>query len=164
MFVKCPFIENHHASIIQHTISHLLKSTLHCHPWILPMSPSRFLPCFDITDGSETTEDQQLLDRDCGTGEYPPMMDSGAQLGYGTFYDHASGYYYEYPVMLVGPAPVPAQVPPSVLAAVPCEPVPLRPIEWINPAFVPKLAGQPYCVMDYPVCVSILLSLQLYRS
>ncbi|EFN80946.1 hypothetical protein EAI_08626 [Harpegnathos saltator] len=100
-------------------------------------------------DGSETTEDQQLLDRDSGTGEYPPMVESGAQLGYGTFYDHSSGYYYEYPVMLVGPAPVPAQVGPSVLAAVPCGPVPLRPIEWINPAFVPKLANQPYCLMDY---------------
>ncbi|XP_050455315.1 uncharacterized protein LOC126853529 isoform X1 [Cataglyphis hispanica] len=100
-------------------------------------------------DGSETTEDQQLLDRDNGTGEYPPMVEPGAQLGYGTFYDHASGYYYEYPVMLVGPAPVPAQVGPSVLATVPCGPVPLRPIEWINPAFVPKLANQPYCLMDY---------------
>ncbi|XP_054015678.1 uncharacterized protein LOC128896348 isoform X3 [Hylaeus anthracinus] len=100
-------------------------------------------------DGSETTEDQQLLDRDCSAGEYPPMMKSGAHLGYGTFYDHASGYYYEYPVMLVGPAPVPAQVGPSILAAVPCDPVPLRPIEWINPAFVPKLAEQQYCMMDY---------------
>ncbi|GAB1863764.1 hypothetical protein CAJAP_04843 [Camponotus japonicus] len=99
-------------------------------------------------DGSETTEDQQLLDRDTGTGEYPPMVEPGTQLGYGTFYDHASGYYYEYPVMLVGPAPVPA-VGPSVLATVPCGPVPLRPIEWINPAFVPKLANQPYCLMDY---------------
>ncbi|XP_018346762.1 PREDICTED: uncharacterized protein LOC108751181 isoform X1 [Trachymyrmex septentrionalis] len=99
-------------------------------------------------DGSETTEDQQLLDS--GTGEYPPMSaEPGAQLGYGTFYDHASGYYYEYPVMLVGPAPVPAQVGPNVLATVPCGPVPLRPIEWINPAFVPKLANQPYCLMDY---------------
>lgn len=101
-------------------------------------------------DGSETTEDQQLLDRDTGTGEYPPMVEPGTQLGYGTFYDHASGYYYEYPVMLVGPAPVPA-VGPSVLATVPCGPVPLRPIEWINPAFVPKLANQPYCLMDYQV-------------
>ncbi|XP_024886861.1 uncharacterized protein LOC112464225 isoform X1 [Temnothorax curvispinosus] len=100
-------------------------------------------------DGSETTEDQQLLDRDSGTAEYPPVVEPGAQLGYGTFYDHASGYYYEYPVMLVGPAPVPAQVGPSVLATVPCGPVPLRPIEWINPAFVPKLANQPYCLMDY---------------
>ncbi|XP_011334393.2 uncharacterized protein LOC105277616 isoform X2 [Ooceraea biroi] len=100
-------------------------------------------------DGSETTEDQQLLDRDSGTGEYPPVVEPGAQLGYGTFYDHASGYYYEYPVMLVGPAPVPAHVGPSVLATVPCGPVPLRPIEWINPAFVPKLANQPYCLMDY---------------
>lgn len=100
-------------------------------------------------DGSETTEDQQLLDRDCGTGEYPPMMDSNAQLGYGTFYDHVGGYYYEYPVMLVGPAPMPAQIAPSVLAAVPCAPVPLRPIEWINPTFVPKMPGQPYCMMNY---------------
>ncbi|KYM83273.1 hypothetical protein ALC53_06249 [Atta colombica] len=101
-------------------------------------------------DGSETTEDQQLLDRDSGMGEYPPMSaEPGAQLGYGTFYDHASGYYYEYPVMLVGPAPVPTQVGPNVLATVPCGPVPLRPIEWINPAFVPKLANQPYCLMDY---------------
>ncbi|XP_017883130.1 uncharacterized protein LOC108626552 isoform X2 [Ceratina calcarata] len=101
-------------------------------------------------DGSETTEDQQLLDRDCTTGEYPPMMDSGAQLGYGTFYDHVGGYYYEYPVMLVGPAPMhPAQMAPNVLAAMPCGPVPLRPIEWVNPAFVPKMPGQPYCMMNY---------------
>nr|XP_033332684.1 serine-rich adhesin for platelets-like isoform X3 [Megalopta genalis] len=100
-------------------------------------------------DGSETTEDQQLLDRDCGNGENPPVVEPRAQLGYGTFYDHASGYYYEYPVMLFGPAPVPAPVGPSVLAAVPCEPVPLRPIEWINPAFVHKLADQPYCMMNY---------------
>lgn len=106
-----------------------------------------------LADGSETTEDQQLLDRDSGTGEYPPIVEPGAQLGYGTFYDHASGYYYEYPVMLVGPAPVPAQVGPSVLATVPCGPVPLRPIEWINPAFVPKLANQPYCLMDYQVII-----------
>ncbi|XP_020279022.1 uncharacterized protein LOC109852349 isoform X2 [Pseudomyrmex gracilis] len=100
-------------------------------------------------DGSETTEDQQLLDRDSGMGEYPPMVEPGTQLGYGAFYDHTSGYFYEYPVMLVGPAPVPPPVGPSVLATVPCDPVPLRPIEWINPAYVPKLANQPYCVMDY---------------
>lgn len=106
------------------------------------------------------------MDRDSGTGEYPPMVEPGAQLGYGTFYDHASGYYYEYPVMLVGPAPVPAQVGPSVLATVPCGPVPLRPIEWINPAFVPKLANQPYCLMDYQVIVRNLIcrifSLSIY--
>lgn len=78
-------------------------------------------------------------------------MDSDAQLSYGTFYDHVGGYYYEYPVMLVGPAPMPAQVAPSVLAAVPCGSVPLRPIEWINPIFVPKIHGQQYCVMDYEV-------------
>ncbi|XP_076293812.1 uncharacterized protein LOC143215527 isoform X2 [Lasioglossum baleicum] len=100
-------------------------------------------------DGSETTEDQQLLDRDCGNGENPPVVEPRAQLSYGAFYDHASGYYYEYPVMFFGPTPVPAPVGPSVLAAVPCEPVPLRPIEWINPAFMPKLANQPYCMMNY---------------
>lgn len=109
------------------------------------------LSYISITDGSETTEDQQLLDRDCGTGEYPPVMDSSAQLGYGTFYDHMGGYYYEYPVMLVGPAPMQSQVAPSVLAAVPCAPVPLRPIEWINPTYVPKLPDQPYCIMNYEV-------------
>ncbi|XP_033309471.1 serine-rich adhesin for platelets-like isoform X2 [Bombus bifarius] len=100
-------------------------------------------------DGSETTEDQQLLDRDCGTGEYAPAMDSNAQLGYGTFYDHVGGYYYEYPVMLVGPAPMAAQAAPSVLAAMPCAPVPLRPIEWVNSTIVPKLPGEPYCIMNY---------------
>lgn len=104
-----------------------------------------------LTDGSETTEDQQLLDRDSGTGEYAPVVDPGAQLGYGTYYDPTTGYYYEYPLMLVGPAPVPAHVAPSVLTAVPCTPVPLRPIEWINPAFVPKLANQSYCLMNYQV-------------
>ncbi|CAK9801040.1 hypothetical protein ANTQUA_LOCUS2676 [Anthophora quadrimaculata] len=98
-------------------------------------------------DGSETTEDQQLLDRDCTTGEYTPMMDSGAQLGYGAFYDHANSYFYEYPVMLVGPAPIPTES--NILTAVPCAPVPLRPIEWVSPAFVPKLTGQPYCMMNY---------------
>ncbi|KZC12168.1 hypothetical protein WN55_03249 [Dufourea novaeangliae] len=110
-------------------------------------------------DGSETTEDQQLLDRDCGASENPPMVESRAQLGYGTFYDHASGYYYEYPVMLVGPAPVPAQVGPGVLAAVPCEPVPLRPIEWINPAFMPKLTDQPYCMMNYQTAAETTVTL-----
>lgn len=88
-------------------------------------------------------------------GEYPAMVEPGTQLGYGAFYDHTSGYYYEYPVMLVGPAPVPPPVGPSVLATVPCDPVPLRPIEWINPAYVPKLASQPYCVMDYQVRISL---------
>ncbi|XP_060829268.1 serine-rich adhesin for platelets-like isoform X2 [Bombus pascuorum] len=100
-------------------------------------------------DGSETTEDQQLLDRDYGTGEYAPMIDSNTQLGYGPFYDHAGGYYYEYPVMLVGPAPMSAQAAPSVLAAMPCAPVPLRPIEWVNSTIVPKLPGEPYCMMNY---------------
>ncbi|XP_033219583.1 uncharacterized protein LOC117174509 [Belonocnema kinseyi] len=90
--------------------------------------------------GSEMTEDQQLLD----SGNVEPA----AQLGYGTFYDHATGYYYEYPVMLVGP-PMPEQVEPNCLAAVSCGPVPLRPIEWVNPAFVPKLSGQQYCYTDY---------------
>ncbi|XP_066581882.1 uro-adherence factor A-like isoform X2 [Prorops nasuta] len=102
-------------------------------------------------DGSETTEDQQLLDRDSRSGEFlssaPETL--GAQISYGTFYDHSSGYYYEYPVMLVGPAPIPAQMEPGVLAAMPCTSLPLRPIEWVNPAFVPKLSGQSYCLMDY---------------
>lgn len=88
------------------------------------------------------------MDRDSAVGEYPSGIDQTAQVGYGTFYDHVSGYYYEYPVMLVGPAPVPPQIGPSVLAALPCGSVPLRPIEWINPAFVPKLSGQSYCLMD----------------
>ncbi|XP_017763163.1 PREDICTED: uncharacterized protein LOC108552962 isoform X1 [Eufriesea mexicana] len=100
-------------------------------------------------DGSETTEDQQLLDRDYAIGEYAPMMDSSAQLDYGTFYDHVGGYYYEYPVMLVGPAPIPAQVAPSVLAAVPCAPVPLRPMQWVNSSFVPKIPNNPYCMLSY---------------
>ncbi|XP_012281561.1 serine/arginine repetitive matrix protein 1 isoform X1 [Orussus abietinus] len=99
-------------------------------------------------DGSETTDDQQLLDRDSAGGEYPQTVESGAQMGYGTFYDHGSGYYYEYPVMLVGP-PLPGQLEPNVLAAVPCGPVPLRPIEWVNPDFVPKFASQQYCLVDY---------------
>ncbi|KAI4501820.1 hypothetical protein M0802_003155 [Mischocyttarus mexicanus] len=99
-------------------------------------------------DGSETTEDQQLLDRDSASGEYPPGIDPAAQVGYGTFYDHASGYYYEYPVMLVGPAPVPTQIGPGILTTLPCASVPLRPIEWINPAFIPKPSEQSYCMME----------------
>ncbi|CAL7938724.1 unnamed protein product [Xylocopa violacea] len=102
-------------------------------------------------DGSETTEDQQLLDRDCGTTEYSPMMNSGAQLNYETFYNQVGSFYFsECPAMfVVGPAPMhPAHVAPSVLAAVPCGPVPLRPIEWINP-IVPKLPDQSYCMMNY---------------
>lgn len=101
-----------------------------------------------VIDGSETTEDQQLLD--CGTSENSVVVGSSAQVSYGTFYDHATGYYYEYPVMLFGPAIVPTPMGPDVTAAVACGPVPLRPIEWINPAFVPKLSGQPYC-MNYQV-------------
>ncbi|XP_043480535.1 homeobox protein 2-like isoform X2 [Leptopilina heterotoma] len=97
-------------------------------------------------DGSETTEDQQLLDS--GAGEYSSVIEPAAQLGYGTFYDHASGYYYEYPVMLVGP-PMPEQMEPNCLAAMSCGPVPLRPIEWVNPAFVPKIDGQQFCYTDY---------------
>lgn len=71
------------------------------------------------------------------------------QMSYGTFYDHASGYYYEYPVMVVGP-PIPGPPMHNLLAAMPCEPVPLRPIEWVNPAFVPKYE-QNYCLVDYQV-------------
>lgn len=78
-------------------------------------------------------------------------MDSNTQLGYGTFYDHVGGYYYEYPVMLVGPAPMAAQAAPSVLAAMPCAPVPLRPIQWVNSTIVPKLPGEPYCMINYEV-------------
>ena len=106
-------------------------------------------------DGSEANEDQQLLDS--GTGEYPPVVESAPQLGYGTFYDHASGYYYEYPVMLVGP-PMPEQVESNCLAAMPCGPVPLRPIEWVNPAFVPKISGQQFCYADYQVPSNLLIT------
>ncbi|XP_051157476.1 uncharacterized protein DDB_G0284459-like isoform X2 [Leptopilina boulardi] len=103
-------------------------------------------------DGSETTEDQQLLDS--GAGEYSSMIEPAAQLGYGTFYDHASGYYYEYPVMLVGP-PMPEQMEPNCLAAMSCGPVPLRPIEWVNPAFVPKIDSQQFCYTDYQSAQSV---------
>ncbi|XP_015118853.1 uncharacterized protein LOC107042351 [Diachasma alloeum] len=99
-------------------------------------------------DGSETTEDQQFLDcRDSGLEEYPPMTETAPQMSYGTFYDPSTGYYYEYPVMVVGP-PMPGPPMHNLLAAMPCEAVPLRPIEWVNPAFVPKLE-QPYCLIDY---------------
>ncbi|XP_015594217.1 uncharacterized protein LOC107267265 isoform X2 [Cephus cinctus] len=101
-------------------------------------------------DGSETTEDQQLLDRDSAAGEFPPVIEMAPPRAYGTIYDHNSGYYYEYPLMIVGP-PVPSQVGPNVLAAVPCGPVPLRPIEWVNPAFVPRLASNQYGMVDYQV-------------
>lgn len=101
-------------------------------------------------DGSETTEDQQLLDGYSAMGEYPPRgIDPEVnQVGYETFYNHNSGYYYGYPVMLVGPAPIPTQVEPSVLAAVPCSSVSLTPIEWANPAFVPELSEESYCLMN----------------
>ncbi|KAK0165169.1 hypothetical protein PV328_003713 [Microctonus aethiopoides] len=99
-------------------------------------------------DGSETTEDQQLLDyRENGIESYPPPAESAPQMSYGTFYDHASGYYYEYPMMLMGP-PMPGPPMHNVLATMPCQAVPLRPIEWVNPAFVPKI-DQSYCFVDY---------------
>ncbi|XP_011311092.1 uncharacterized protein [Fopius arisanus] len=99
-------------------------------------------------DGSETTEDQQLLDcRDSGLEEYPPMTESSAHMSYGTFYNPSMGYYYDYPVMVVGP-PMPGPPMHNLLAAMPCDAVPLRPIEWVNPAFVPKV-DQPYCLIDY---------------
>ena len=80
------------------------------------------------------------------------MMEGGPQLGYGTIYDQSTGYFYQCPVMLVGSSPgMPGQPMHNVLTAVPCGPVPLRPIEWVNPAFVPNLANQQYCVMDYQV-------------
>ncbi|XP_034952367.1 uncharacterized protein [Chelonus insularis] len=98
-------------------------------------------------DGSETAEDQQLLDyRENGVEEYPPV-ELAPHMNYGTYYDHASGYYYEYPVMVVGP-PVPGPPMHNLLAAMPCEAVPLRPIEWVNPAFMPKYE-QPYCLVNY---------------
>lgn len=88
--------------------------------------------------------------------EYAPQLMEAvppgpAQLSYGTYYDHTSGYFYEYPMMLVGPAMPDEMGQPNMLAAMPCAPVPLRPIEWVNPAFVPKLASQQYCYMDYQV-------------
>ncbi|XP_063992733.1 uncharacterized protein LOC135170656 isoform X2 [Diachasmimorpha longicaudata] len=99
-------------------------------------------------DGSETTEDQQLFDyRDSGLEEYPPMTETTPQMSYGTYYPPSNGYYYDYPVMVVGP-PMPGLPMHNLLAAMPCEAVPLRPIEWVNPAFVPKIE-QPYCLMDY---------------
>lgn len=103
-----------------------------------------------MLDGSETTEDQQLLDyRENGIESYPPPAESAPQMSYGTFYDHASGYYYEYPMMLMGP-PMPGPPMHNVLATMPCQAVPLRPIEWVNPAFVPKI-DQSYCFVDYQV-------------
>ncbi|XP_003426502.1 uncharacterized protein LOC100678667 isoform X2 [Nasonia vitripennis] len=105
-------------------------------------------------DGSEAAEDQQLLDSGGVPAEYAPQLMEAvppgpAQLSYGTYYDHTSGYFYEYPMMLVGPALPDEMGQPNMLAAMPCAPVPLRPIEWVNPAFVPKLASQQYCYMDY---------------
>lgn len=64
-------------------------------------------------------------------------MPEGAQFAYGGFYDQVTGYYYEYPVMLVGP-PVPGHPNPNVLAAMSCGPVPLRPVEWFNPQYMPE--------------------------
>jgi hypothetical protein len=59
-----------------------------------------------------------------------------------------SGYelYNPYPgnvTVLVGPAPHyggPGGGPP-VLAAVPCQPLPLQPLEWFNPAFLPYVTA-----------------------
>lgn len=111
---------------------------------------------FCFLDCSEAAEDQQLLDG-CTAAAAPaeyvtavPVMDPS--VGYPTYYDQATGVYYaEYPaMMLVTPAPMPADQTP-MLAAMPCAPVPLRPIEWVNPAYVPKLASQQYCYMDYQV-------------
>ncbi|KAG8035345.1 hypothetical protein G9C98_006791 [Cotesia typhae] len=98
-------------------------------------------------DGSEITEDLQLLDYRENGFEEISNAEPTVQMSYGTFYDHASGYYYEYPVMVVGP-PIPGPPMHNLLAAMPCEPVPLRPIEWVNPAFVPKYE-QNYCLVDY---------------
>lgn len=94
-----------------------------------------------------------MLDcKENGAEDYREMGEPDAQVAYGTFYDHASGYYYEYPVMVVGPGGgMPGPPMHNVLTAVPCGPVPLRPIEWVNPAFVPKYDNQQYCVMDYQV-------------
>lgn len=74
-------------------------------------------------------------------------MEPPSSYGYG-FYDHNTGYYYEYPVMLMGPT-VPEHTVPSVMSSMPCNPVPnMRPIEWVNPAYVPKQPTQQYCLMD----------------
>ncbi|XP_046753317.1 uncharacterized protein LOC124416372 isoform X2 [Diprion similis] len=87
-------------------------------------------------DGSETAEDQQLLDGSNG-GNFAIVPEAAAQFAYGGFYDQVTGYYYEYPVMLVGP-PVPGNPTPNVLAAMSCGPVPLRPVEWFNPQYMPE--------------------------
>jgi hypothetical protein len=110
-----------------------------------------FYPLTSITDGSETTEDQQLLDRDCSSGEYPPVMDSNTHLGYGQCYNHLGAYYYECPMMLVGPTPMPAQVAPSIMATMPCPSVALSSMEWNNSTFVPKPSEEQYCMMSYEV-------------
>ncbi|XP_011505259.1 PREDICTED: uncharacterized protein LOC105368052 [Ceratosolen solmsi marchali] len=92
-------------------------------------------------DGSEGAEDQQLLDS-MTTGKF--------EVSYGTYYDHNNGYYYDYPMMLVAPE-MPDQMGSNIITAIPCTPVPLRPIEWVNPVFVPKLASQQYCYVDHQV-------------
>lgn len=76
-------------------------------------------------------------------------MDTVGAVGYPPpYYDQATGgsyYYTEYPpMMLVAPAPIPAEQTP-MLAAMSCTPVPLRPIGWVNSAaYVPKLDSQQY--------------------
>ena len=108
-------------------------------------------------DGSETTEDQQLLDS--APGEYATVVEAPPQFSYGTYYDHSTGYYYEYPMMLVGPA-VPEHVPTSMMTTMSCAPVPLRPVEWMSPTYTPKLPTQQYCLMDYQVSKKFYIVIQ----
>jgi hypothetical protein len=104
-----------------------------------------------VADGSEGAEDQQLLDG---------IMTGKFEVNYGTYYDHNNGYYYDYPMMLVTPE-MSEHMGSNIMTAIPCAPVPLRPIEWVNSVFVPKLASQQYCYIDHQVSEMPSLALSL---
>lgn len=107
-------------------------------------------------DGSEITEDQQLFDyRDNGLTEYQPMNGLVPEMVYGTFYDPVGGYYYEYPVM-VGPMYLDA----AMQNVMPCEAVPVGPVQWVDPSYVSEI-DQPYYVMDYEVTNYLYLQVLL---
>ena len=118
-------------------------------------------------DGSEAAEDQQLLDSGSPGIDYPimqvvepvPTTVAGApHMSYGRYYDHASGFYYDYPMMLVGSTLATPDQMGAGMMAVPIQPVPLRPIEWVNPPFVPNGASPHPFFYGYQVAIDLCTS------
>ncbi|KAJ9582685.1 hypothetical protein L9F63_022968, partial [Diploptera punctata] len=121
----------------------------------------------DVANGNLSTEgnvDQngEVMENDQTSSEMMSPVEEPPQYVYATngyvdqtgapppslYYINGSGYELYDPysgnvTVVVGPAPHyggPGGGPP-VLAAVPCQPLPLQPLEWFNPAFLPYVTA-----------------------